>query len=100
MNIAALEPRAEEAVQLLTAMANTRRLLVLCNLLEKELSVTELSAIVALDQSPLSQHLAKLRALQLVKTRREGQTIFYRLASDDVARILATLYEIYCHPLK
>ncbi|HTN60104.1 MAG TPA: metalloregulator ArsR/SmtB family transcription factor [Devosia sp.] len=100
MNIAALEPRAEEAVQLLTAMANTKRLLVLCNLLEKELSVTELSAIVALDQSPLSQHLAKLRALQLVKTRREGQTIFYRLASDDVARILATLYEIYCHPLK
>ena len=98
MNITDLEPQAEEAAQLLTAMANPKRLLILCNLLEQERSVTELSRIVGLEQSPLSQHLSKLRALGLVKTRREGQTIYYRLASEPVTRVLTTLYEIYCEP--
>lgn len=98
MHIAELEPRAEEAAQLLTAMANPKRLLILCNLLEQERSVSELSRIVGLEQSPLSQHLSKLRALGLVKTRRDGQTIFYRLASAAVARVLTTLYDIYCRP--
>lgn len=98
MRIADLEPRAEEAAQLLTAMANPKRLLILCNLLEQERSVSELSRIVGLEQSPLSQHLSKLRALGLVKTRRDGQTIFYRLASEPVTRVLTTLYQIYCEP--
>lgn len=98
MHITDLEPRAEEAAQLLTAMANPKRLLILCNLLEQERSVSELTRIVDLEQSPLSQHLSKLRALGLVKTRRDGQTIFYRLASDAVTRLLATLYDIYCRP--
>jgi DNA-binding transcriptional ArsR family regulator len=53
---------------------------------------------VGLEQSPLSQHLSKLRALGLVKTRRDGQTIFYRLASEPVTRVLSTLYDIYCAP--
>jgi DNA-binding transcriptional ArsR family regulator len=99
MDIADLEPRADEAAQLLTAMANPKRLLILCNLLEQERSVSELSRLVGLEQSPLSQHLSKLRALGLVKTRREGQAIFYRLASEAVARVLATLYDIYCRPV-
>lgn len=98
MNITDLEPRAEEAAQLLTAMANPKRLLILCNLLEQERSVSELSKIVSLEQSPLSQHLSKLRALGLVKTRRHGQTIFYRLASEPVTLVLTTLYDIYCSP--
>jgi DNA-binding transcriptional ArsR family regulator len=98
MDIAALEPRAEEAAQLLTAMANPKRLLILCNLLDQERSVSELAGIVGLEQSPLSQHLSKLRALGLVKTRREGQAIFYRLASEPVSQVLATLYGIYCAP--
>lgn len=98
MNISELEPRAEEAAQLLTAMANPKRLLILCNLLEQERSVSELSRIVELEQSPLSQHLSKLRALGLVKTRRNGQTIFYRLASEPVMKVLTTLYDIYCRP--
>lgn len=99
MNIRELEPRAEEAAQLLTAMANPKRLLILCNLLEQERSVSELSRIVELEQSPLSQHLSKLRALGLVKTRRDGQTIFYRLASEPVTKVLTTLYDIYCRPV-
>jgi len=98
MHITDLEPRAEEAAQLLAAMANPRRLLILCHLLERERSVSDLAGIVGLEQSPLSQHLSRLRALGLVKTRRDGQTIFYRLASEPVTRLLATLYDIYCRP--
>ena len=96
MDIAELEPRADEAVELLAAMANTKRLLILCHLLDNELSVNELAERVALAQSPLSQHLSKLRALKLVATRRDGQSVRYRLASDQVAKVLTTLHGIYC----
>ncbi len=98
MNIAELEPNADEAAELLAAMANPKRLLILCHLLDEELSVNELSERVGLGQSPLSQHLAKLRALRLVATRRDGQMILYRLASDSVSKVLTTLHGIYCAP--
>jgi|SRR6476660_3378587 len=98
MNIAELEPRADEAAELLAAMANPKRLLILCHLLDEELSVGELSERVELAQSPLSQHLAKLRALKLVAARRDGQSIRYRLASNEVTKLLTTLYGIYCAP--
>lgn len=98
MHITDLEPRAEEAAQLLTAMSNAKRLLILCNLVDAERSVGDLARIVGLEQSPLSQHLSKLRALGLVKTRRDGQTVFYRLASEPVTRVLITLHDIYCRP--
>ncbi len=93
-----LEPRVDEATELLSAMANPKRLLILCHLLAEELSVGELAARVDLAQSPLSQHLARLRALKLVVARRDGQSIRYRLASQEVTRVLATLHEIYCGP--
>lgn len=98
MDMTELEPRADEAAELLTAMANPKRLLILCHLLGRELSVNQLSELVGLAQSPLSQHLSKLRALKLVTTRRDGQMILYRLASEEVARILTTLHGIYCAP--
>lgn len=98
MHITELEPRAEEAAQLLTAMSNAKRLLILCNLVEQERSVSDLAKIVGLEQSPLSQHLSKLRALGLVKARRDGQTVYYRLSSEPVTRVLTTLYGIYCEP--
>jgi len=100
MNIAELEPRADEAAELLAAMSNPKRLLILCNLLAGELSVNELAARVDLAQSPLSQHLSKLRAMKLVATRRDGQMVVYRLASEGVARVLETLHGIYCAPVK
>ncbi len=93
-----LEPRIEEASGLLSAMANPRRLLILCHLLGKELSVGQLSTRVGLSQSPLSQHLARLRALRLVTARRDGQSIRYRLASPEVAEVLAALQRVYCEP--
>jgi DNA-binding transcriptional ArsR family regulator len=98
MNITELKPRADEAAELLAAMANPKRLLILCNLVDEELSVGELGERVALGQSPLSQHLSKLRALKLVAARRDGQLVRYRLASRDVARVLKTLHGIYCGP--
>ena len=96
MELERMEENADKASQLLTAMANPKRLLILCNLLDDELNVGQLSERVALGQSPLSQHLSKLRAWGLVRTRREGQQINYSLASDEVRQVLTTLYMIYC----
>jgi DNA-binding transcriptional ArsR family regulator len=93
-----LEEKAEEASRLLTAMANAKRLMVLCNLLAGEKSVGELAEIVGLSSAALSQHLGKMRALGLVGTRRDGQTIHYRLASREVREVLQTLYQLYCAP--
>lgn len=98
MDIARLEDKAEEATRLLEAMANPKRLLILCNLLERERNVSELEQQVGLAQSALSQHLAKLRAWGLVQGRRNGQQVHYSLASDAVRDVLATLYRIYCSP--
>jgi len=94
----ALEEKAEEASRLLTAMGNPKRLMVLCNMLDGEKSVGELADIAGLSSAALSQHLGKMRALSLVKTRREGQTIYYSLASREVRAVLETLYRLFCAP--
>ena len=93
-----LEAKASEAALLLGAMANPKRLVVLCSLLQQERCVGDLAAGVNLSVPALSQHLAKLRAIGLLDTRREGQMIYYRLASDKVRRVLETLYDVYCAP--
>ena len=90
-----LEPRAAEAAQLLKLMANDQRLTVLCRLSDGEMSVSELGRHVNLTQSALSQHLAKLRAEGLVATRREAQTIYYRLANPVAERLIGVLCEFY-----
>jgi DNA-binding transcriptional ArsR family regulator len=92
-----LEVRSAEAAQLLKLVANERRLLILCRLVvEKELSVGALAEAVGLSQSALSQHLAKMRDEGLVATRRESQTIFYRIADANVSRLLKFLKRVYC----
>ena len=96
MNIVELEKNAGQAADLLGAMANQRRLVVLCKLLDGEKSVNALAESVGLSQSALSQHLAKLREKGLVTTRRDAQTIYYSIASEEVRSILSTLYGIYC----
>jgi DNA-binding transcriptional ArsR family regulator len=93
-----LEAKAEEVAATLAAMANPKRLLVMCTLLAGEKSVSDLAEIVQLSPAALSQHLGKMRALRLVATRRDGQTIYYRLASAEVKALLETLYRIYCAP--
>ncbi len=96
MDISKLQDNASRASVLLKTMANEWRLLILCHLAEKERSVSELERLIGLNQSALSQHLAILRREQLVKTRREAQSIYYSLASDEAAQIMGTLYNLYC----
>lgn len=85
----------EAGTHLLKALANEKRLQILCLLAEKELSVTQINQQLSLSQSALSQHLAILRRDQLVNTRRESQTIYYSLSSDSAKAIIATLAKHY-----
>jgi DNA-binding transcriptional ArsR family regulator len=95
-----LTAHANVAAALLSAMANPKRLLILCNLVKGEIPVGALATEVGLSQSALSQHLSKLRAQKLVKTRRDAQTIYYSSTSDQVIRILETLTQIYAEPVR
>jgi DNA-binding transcriptional ArsR family regulator len=97
VGIAELERKATEAAALLKLLANENRLLILCRLaLKGEMSVTDLAAAVKLSQSALSQHLAKMREEGLLATRREAQTVFYRIADPNAARVLTFLKSMYC----
>lgn len=87
---------ATEAANLLKQLANEHRLLICCTLVESELSVGELNALIPLSQSALSQHLAKLRAADIVAVRKDAQTVYYRLANDDVIKVISVLQSIYC----
>lgn len=88
---------AEQAEQFLKQLANGNRLMVLCTLLEGEMSVGELNEQVPVSQSSLSQHLAKLREAGFVSTRRESQTIYYQLADPRVKKVIQDLYAMFCH---
>lgn len=100
MNLRELQSKAGAAEALLKAVANRNRLIILCELLKGERSVTALQSAVGLSQSALSQHLARLREDELVTTRRESQAIHYSLASDHVIRLIGLLYELYCAPAR
>jgi DNA-binding transcriptional ArsR family regulator len=94
--MAEMHEHAADAARLLKALGNEQRLLILCNLLEKPLSVGELNERVPLSQSALSQHLALLREAGMVETRRESQSIFYSLPPGPVTRVMALLQDLYC----
>jgi DNA-binding transcriptional ArsR family regulator len=87
---------AAQAEALLKMLANRNRLMILCSLQSKELSVVELNAQVPLAQSALSQHLAAMRKAGVVASRREGATVYYRIADDKVLALLAQLYQLFC----
>ena len=91
-----MRTHAADASRLLKALANEKRLVLLCLLAEGEASVGELNARIDLSQSALSQHLALLREDGLVETRRDAQTIFYSLAEGPARRVIDTLHAIYC----
>ncbi len=99
MDIKEVERHIDTAVNLLKALSNEKRLLIICALHQGEKNVGELEGIAGLSQSAMSQHLARLRADGLVKTRREGQTIFYSLDDKATEAILRTLYDV-CTPEK
>lgn len=96
MNPEAMRAHAADASRLLKALANEKRLVLLCLLAEGERTVGELNAHLDLSQSALSQHLAILRADGLVTTRREAQSIYYGLAQGPAQRVINTLHDIYC----
>lgn len=96
LDLDTMRQHAGDAAQLLKALANEHRLLILCTLSEGELSVGELNGRVALSQSALSQHLALLRRDGLVQTRRVSQQIFYSLAPGPAAQIITVLHDLYC----
>ena len=95
METSDLAEHTNVAAALLSAMANPKRLLILTSLVKGEVPVGILATQVGLSQSALSQHLSKLRAQKLVKTRRDAQTIYYSSNSEPVMKILATLEDIY-----
>ena len=87
---------ATEASDFLKALANENRLLLLCLLAEGEKSVTELEDTLKLRQPTVSQQLARLRADDLVATRREGKAIYYSLCSDQAGMVMDLLYKMFC----
>lgn len=87
---------AAHAVELLKAMANEWRLMILCQLSEGEKTVSELQEILGLSQSALSQHLAVLRREKIVKARKHAQSVSYSLAGEEAPMVMKTLHEVFC----
>jgi len=99
-DIERLALQSSKAATLLRGLANEQRLLILCHLAaEGELSVSALGERMTLSQSALSQHLARLREEGIVNFRREAQTLFYHIADEKAARLLALLHDLYCPDL-
>jgi DNA-binding transcriptional ArsR family regulator len=92
----AMKEQAGKAHRLLAAMANEKRLMILCQLIDGERSVNDIAELLDARQSTISQHLALLRKDGFVKARREGQTRFYSLQGDDARSVIETLHTLYC----
>jgi DNA-binding transcriptional ArsR family regulator len=95
-----ISENARDASEFLKALAHQSRLLILCILSEGEKSVGDLETLLAQRQSTVSQQLARLRLDGLVTTRRDGKSIFYSLANEDVRTILQAVYSVFCHKPK
>ena len=96
MNIEIPTDAARRASDLLAALGNEKRLMILCQLAAGERSVGEIAPAIGISQSALSQHLARLRHDGIVQTRRASQTIYYSLASPEAQRVIETLYGLFC----
>ena len=93
-----LQGMAAEACNLLKAMANEWRLMILCHLAEGEKTVSELQSLLGLSQSALSQHLAVLRREKIVRARKHAQSVSYSLFGDEATKVMQTLHGLYCSP--
>ena len=87
---------ADRASSLMKTLGHRDRLMILCHLAEGEKSVGQIAELLEISQSPLSQHLSRMRKENLVETRREAQTIYYSLKSGEASRIVEVLYELFC----
>ncbi len=96
MDFEQLAESAAQASALMKTLGHSGRLMVLCQLARGEKSVGELAKLLDMSQSPLSQHLSRMRSEGLVSTRRDAQNIFYSLKSDEAGKIMECLYGLYC----
>lgn len=96
VDIEVMQENAEQASGLLKSLAHPSRLLVLCALVTREHTVGELEELTGLSQSAISQHLARLRDVEMVSTRRDAQRIYYSLCNNEVRAVLETLHGLYC----
>jgi len=97
MNVSDLEDSAAEAAGFLRTLANEKRLMIVCQLVDGEKNVGELCDALSVRQSTVSQQLALLRAEGVVKSRKEAQTVFYSLANENARRLVGLLYELFCN---
>ncbi|MFK8077847.1 MAG: ArsR/SmtB family transcription factor [Granulosicoccus sp.] len=95
-----LQAQARRASELMKALSHETRLLILCLLTEKEMSVSELEEIIGLSQAAVSQQLARLRLERLVSTRRDGRQIYYQIVDKEVNTIVESLYDLFCKPVR
>ena len=98
LGIERFQASASDAANLLRALSNEKRLMILCQLGGGELSVGQLLPLVGLSQSALSQHLARLREDGLVSARKSGTAVFYRIADPAALQVIGVLAEIFCPP--
>jgi ArsR family transcriptional regulator, virulence genes transcriptional regulator len=98
--LAELHDMASNACELLKAMSNKWRLMILCQLSEGEKTVGELQGLLGVGQSAVSQHLAILRREEIVASRKDAQSIFYSLSGDEAIKVMATLHNVFCANVK
>ena len=92
----AMTKRAERATTMLKALGHEGRLMILCHLTHGERTVGELEQLLSWRQPAVSQHLARLRTDRLIKARRSGREIYYRISDHRVRHLLEALYDAYC----
>lgn len=98
MKIEEMQQTAEAVSELMKTLGNPKRLLILCQLADGEKSVSDLARDTAMREAAVSQQLALLRKDGIVQARRDGQSMLYDLAREDVRKIITFLYETYCQP--
>ncbi len=96
MDLELMRENAAQAAGLMKLLSHPHRMMILCELKQGECSVSELSEKIGIPQSPLSQHLARMRHEGVVTTRRDAQTVYYSLLGKEVGAVVSLLYELYC----
>ncbi len=98
MDLDLMQENASRAAELMKLLSHPHRLMILCELNQGECSVGDLAERIGINQSPLSQHLARMRHEGVVEARREAQTVFYSLAGEEIGAVISLLYSLYCEP--
>jgi DNA-binding transcriptional ArsR family regulator len=96
INLADMHKAADQACRLMKVLANSDRLMLLCELAQGEKCVSDLEEILGIGQPTLSQQLTVLRNEELVTTRREGKNIYYQISSSEALAVMQVLYKTYC----